>query len=303
VALGALAAVSLALWGPSVDIYADGSPADVALLSGVVGSLWALAIIYAVRRTRAGVTRKGVQASADAVRADRRLFLTRLDHELKNPLTALRAALANVAALVEGSGPDVERALASVDAQALRLSRLTADLRKIAEVESQALTVATVEVPQLLEEVKAAVETTSGRPIRLMVHQAPVPVSAVSGDEDLIFLAVHNLVSNAAKFCAATDTIEVRAFDDPPWVVIEVADDGPGIPADELGLVWEELGRSRNARGVPGSGLGLALVRTIVARHGGRAELHSSEGKGTLFALRLHPAASTQTQRLEITPG
>jgi two-component system OmpR family sensor kinase len=123
----------------------------------------------------------------------------------------------------------------------------------------------------------------------------------VAGDEDLLFLAVHNLLANAAKFCGSAGAVEVRAFRDPPWVVIEVADAGPGIPMDELNLIWEELGRGRAARGLPGSGLGLAMVRTIVGRHGGNVEVWSEEGRGTMFTLRLHPAASTRTQQLDVT--
>jgi two-component system OmpR family sensor kinase len=72
--------------------------------------------------------------------------------------------------------------------------------------------------------------------------------------------------------------------------VVEVADTGRGIPTSEQGDVWEELARAGNARGVEGSGLGLALVRSIVAVHGGHASLTSREGAGTLVRLEL-PAA------------
>jgi two-component system OmpR family sensor kinase len=89
------------------------------------------------------------------------------------------------------------------------------------------------------------------------------------------------------KFTAPRDTIELRAAEDDGVVVIEIADTGPGIPDDEIPQVWDELYRGAGARGVPGSGLGLSLVRAIVLRHGGDAAIRSRSGQGTLVTLRL----------------
>ena len=70
-------------------------------------------------------------------------------------------------------------------------------------------------------------------------------------------------------------------------MVIEVANTGPGIPKDELPRVWEELYRGREARDVPGSGLGLALVRAIVERHSGYVVVRSRVGQGTVVRMTL----------------
>jgi len=83
------------------------------------------------------------------------------------------------------------------------------------------------------------------------------------------------------------DATEVRAFEDRRWVVVEVADTGPGIPEGDLPHVFEELYRGENARGVEGSGLGLALVRAVAQHHGGSVAVRSREGEGTAFTLRL----------------
>lgn len=286
---------------PSSQLYAEGSPGALSLVAGGAGTVLAGLLLWVSARARAHRATVTIESADEEARSDRRRFLMRLDHELKNPLTAIRAGIANVSALADPTDAGIAEALASIDAQAVRLSRLTSDLRKIAEIETQNMAVASVEVADLLEEVKSAVEQSTGRSITLIVHQAPARLGAVAGDEDLLFLAVHNLVANAAKFCGPSGAVEVRAFRDPPWVVIEVADAGPGIPADELNLIWEELGRGRAARGTPGSGLGLAMVRTIVGRHGGNVEVWSEEGRGTMFTLRLHPAASTRTQQLGVT--
>jgi two-component system OmpR family sensor kinase len=102
-----------------------------------------------------------------------------------------------------------------------------------------------------------------------------------------LLLVFHNLLDNADKFCEPGDTIEVRAFEDGSVVVVEVADTGPGIPPEELPHIWEELYRGEKARGVPGSGLGLALVRAIVERHHGQISLRSREQQGTVVTVRL----------------
>ena len=235
--------------------------------------------------------RRCEQREADAraeAAADRRRFLQRLDHELKNPLTAIRAGLANA-----GNGaasPAQREALASVEAQVVRISRLAADLRKLAELETRSLEEVSVDIAELLQEAVALAEeqpAAGERALSLTLPQAPWPLPAVLGDRDLLFLSVFNLLHNALKFTRRGDTIEVRAFEDRRSVVIEVADTGPGIPDDELARVGEELYRGRAARGVPGSGLGFALARAIVERHGGAVAIRSRAGQGTVVTVRL----------------
>jgi two-component system OmpR family sensor kinase len=219
---------------------------------------------------------------------ERRRFVQRLDHELKNPLTAIRAGLANLTS--DPAKGAQEEALASVEAQVLRMSQLTANLRKLAELETRPLELVPIDVAELLREAVALAEEQSeaeGRRLALILPQAPWPVPDVSGDWDLLFLAVHNLLDNALKFTRPGDTVEVRASEDRSFVLIEVADTGPGIPADELPRVWEELYRGQGAQGVPGSGLGMALVQTIVERHSGRVMLRSRSGEGTVVTMWL----------------
>jgi two-component system OmpR family sensor kinase len=228
------------------------------------------------------------QRVKDEAAEERRRFLRRLDHELKNPLTAIRAGLANVA---ESPSDEARRAaFLSVEAQALRLSRLSADLRKLAELEVRLVERSPVDIPSLLREAFAMALDQPGaaeRRLNLSIPQAPWPLPKVPGDPDLLLLAIHNLLENALKFCRPGDTVELRVFEDGATVVIEVADTGPGIPDEEQPHVWEELYRGESGRGVPGSGLGLALVRAIAERHNGRVGLRSRLGQGTVFTLRL----------------
>jgi two-component system, OmpR family, sensor kinase len=254
--------------------------------TGAVASI-AVASVIALSRSR----RRSLERASAAAQADRRRLLLRLDHELRNPLTAIRAGLVNVNG--ESLTEPARQALDSVDAQTIRVARLVADLRKLAELESSPIERVAVDPTEVLAEVAAVVEELPEarvRDVTFTVPQAPWPLTRVAGDRDLIFLATHNLVTNALKFSAPGDRIEIRAFEEDERVVVEVADTGMGIPAEELGHVWEELFRGRAAGGVAGTGLGLALVRTVVTLHGGTVTLRSRQGQGTVVTMRLPTA-------------
>jgi len=259
----------------------------LSLLAGLaLSALLALGLALHAWHRRT-LTQTAALAQAQAAN-ERRRFLQRLDHELKNPLTAIRAGLANVADASDGGAQ--REAMSSVEAQVKRVSRLTADLRKLTELEMRPLERSSVNLAELLEQV---VEFAQDRPeaedrrLTLTLPQAPWPLPAILGDRDLLLLVIHNLLDNALKFTRPGDTIEVRAFEDGDSVVIEVADTGPGIADEDLPHVWEELYRGKSARGAPGSGLGLALVQAILLRHGGQVTLRSRAGQGTVFTARL----------------
>lgn len=103
----------------------------------------------------------------------------------------------------------------------------------------------------------------------------------------LLILAMHSLIDNSLKFTRPGDSVEVRASDMGDTVLIEVADTGPGIPETEIHHVSEDLYRGLGASGVPGSGLALGLVRTIVDRHNGQITLRSQVDRGTVVTMRL----------------
>ena len=271
---------------------------DLGTLSLVLGL--GLSVIAAIIFALLSRVERTKQVTITSTTDERRRFLRRLDHELKNPLTAIRAGLAN---LSESPSDEARReALVSVEAQTLRLSRLSSDLRKLAELEVRLVEHSPVDVTALLQEAFRMAQEQPGvaeRHLNLSIPQAPWPLPNIQGDADLLLLAVHNLLDNALKFSRPGDTLELRAREDGAEIVIEVADTGPGIPEEEQPHVWEELYRGEAGRGVPGSGLGLALVRAIAERHNGRVNLRSRLGQGTVFSLRI-PAGRTEqvTERI-----
>jgi two-component system OmpR family sensor kinase len=260
--------------------------ADLGTLSILIGLLLTIvaAMIFSMLAWR-----ERIHARADETAAEEhRRFLSRLDHELKNPLTAIRAGLVNMQE--PGNGSSNRETLASLEAQALRMSRLSSDLRKLADIEVRQLECLPVELPALLQEAFRLAQEHPGasdRTLNLSLPRAPWPLPPIQGDADLLLMAVHNLLENALKFSRPGDTLELRAFEDGQSVVIEVADTGPGIPDEEQPHVWEELYRGKAGRGISGSGLGLALVRAIIDRHQGSVGLRSRIDQGTVFTLRL----------------
>ncbi len=260
--------------------------ADVGTLFLLIGILGALIAWYglAVWRLAARESEMALHRERVAAAESHRRFIRRLDHEIKNPLTAIRAGLANV------NEANDSAVLRSVRTQVDRLAHLSADLRKVADMEVQPLERDKVDLSELLNEVVEQVnerEERLTRQLQLTVPRAPWPLTPIYGDRDLLFLALHNLVDNALKYSRAGDTIELRAFEDGASEVVEIADTGAGIPENELPQVWDELYRGQGARGVQGSGLGLALVRAIVERHGGAVGVRSRAGQGTVFTVRL----------------
>jgi two-component system OmpR family sensor kinase len=274
------------LW-PNPVLYLRADVGTLFLLLGIAGSvvgglalaLWSLA----GRRCQQTLTRARQEQVREQDDAHRR-FLRRLDHELKNPLTAIRAGLANLAD--QSDDPTVSSVRTQVD----RLARLSADLRKLADLETWPVEREQVDLGDLLTEVLELAQErpeAADRHLQLTLPQAPWPLPPVAGDRDLLFLALHNLVDNALKFSRPGDTIELRATEDGASVAVEVADTGPGVSEDEVRHLGEELYRGSAARSVEGSGLGLALVQAIVARHQGTVAIRSRLGQGTVIALRL----------------
>jgi two-component system, OmpR family, sensor kinase len=292
---GAAAAGTLQATTPGTRLYLLVSPALLAAVAGLLGA-WAVAAVAWVRTRTAAVTQAALRHAAAQASEDRLRFLLRLDHELKNPLTAIRAGLANIQSAEAAAG--AADALASVSAQTDRIARLVGDLRKLAELETQPIEAAPVDLPGLLHEVAEAVgeiPAARERNILVTVPQAPWPLPLLEGDRDLLFIALQNLVANAVKFTGPGDTVEVRASEDGEALLVEVADTGTGIPPDEIGQVWQELARGRAARSLPGTGIGLALVRVIVARHQGQAAIRSRDGQGTVVSVRIPVAGRAET--------
>ena len=221
----------------------------------------------------------------------KRDFVSSVSHELRTPLTSIRGYLE--ALLEEESGPltDEQREdLEVVWRNAHRLHALIDDLLLLSRVEAGRLQLSCRRlsldglVAGLLRDV-----APDARRRGLTVEASLSPV-AVEGDEQRLQQCFSNLLSNAVKFGRPGTRVRVVAGPREGQALVEVADEGPGIPADELARLGERFFRASTARSVEGTGLGLTITREIVERHDGRLEVESEVGKGSRFRVLLPQA-------------
>ncbi|MFJ9542487.1 sensor histidine kinase [Streptomyces sp. NPDC101225] len=222
-------------------------------------------------------------------------------HELRTPPASLQAGLEE---LRDGYAEAPAERLASLHDQTLRLGRVVDDLGKPAEAESARLSLHLTEVDLTAPAVAAMAEReaelrTAGMTVRIVPGPAPLPVRA---DADRLHQTLGNLLSNTARHCRPGDTVTATTSATPIEALVEVADTGPGIPAEEHPHVFDRLWRGARARSAGGSGIGLAVVKELVSAHGGTVTADSGPGGGTRTTLRL-PRAAPHGSRLVSGPG
>ncbi len=241
----------------------------------------------------AGVAVERRRAEESLRVADRRKdeFLATLAHELRNPLAPVRNAVELLRMQVP-SAPGTEWALRVIDRQMQQMTRLIDDLMDVSRISRDKLELKRERV-ELAEVVRVAMET--GRPlIEAAGHEftVTVPPEPVWLDADPVRLAqcVANLLTNAAKYTDRGGRVWLTAERQGSDAVVTVRDTGIGVPAEHLSRVFDmfaQVERSQD-RAQGGLGIGLHLVKRLVAMHGGSVSAHSDgPGKGSEFAIRL----------------
>jgi two-component system sensor histidine kinase MprB len=200
-------------------------------------------------------------------------------HELRTPLTSLRT---NLELLARGHPTDEsERHMVLTDlvTQMERMSTLVADLIDLARDEEAALPVEDLRLDELVDDALAGVR---GRYPTVTFTLSSQPTS-VRGVRSRISRAITNLLDNAGKWSPAGGIVEVAAAAGE----VSVRDHGPGIAPEDAAHVFDRFWRASSARHLPGSGLGLSIVKDIAEKHGGSVTLEPAPGGGARFRLRL----------------
>jgi two-component system sensor histidine kinase BaeS len=239
------------------------------------------------------------QMAASLARAQgtQRQFLMSVSHDLRTPLTSIRGF---AEALYDGATTDVHYAAGVIGAEAGRLERLVTDLLELAKLEAGAFSLhcRALDLSEVVSDAaQAFAPAASSMGLAVQIRTAPPQEVRCEADPDRLGQVVGNLVENALKFATSVVTVSTGMSEGRPWVAVE--DDGPGIPEDDLGRVFERLFQSRSAEGRKlGSGLGLAIVDELVVAMGGRVTAASPTGPhgGTRVVATLKPALSAADQ-------
>lgn len=217
-------------------------------------------------------------------------LVSTVSHELRTPLTSVLGYLELLDDQIRDKLDEPQAAMmAVVRRNLLRLQELIGNLLTLSRVEEAGLKAESLDLRALAAEVVGDLRLTAGaRAITLSTIQSASPVTVI-GDRTQLFRAVTNLVSNAVKFSEPGDTVEVRIASVGRSAILEVVDEGIGIPQADLEGVGARFFRASNATRseIAGTGLGLRIVQTIVDRHAGSLTIDSLEGTGTTVTVRL----------------
>lgn len=261
----------------------DGQRVAVALSTSPIldplgGPAWCVAILRDVSRER----------EVEELKTN---LISFVSHELRTPLSHIKGFVSALRQPDLGWDETTRREfLAEIEAEADRLNRLIANLLDMSRLQSGGLDAAERRPIAPVTLVRAAVgqlaRELSGRRVVVRVPADLPPVVVDPGQMERVFA---NLLENAAKYSQPGGSIRLGGRVRDGWVELWVADEGPGIPAEHLERIFEKFYRVRDgaAQRAPGTGLGLALCRAVVAAHGGTIHAESHPDQGARFVVRL----------------
>ena len=251
-------------------------------------ALYAIAGLAAIAFERS--RNRALLGQAEAARQSEELKSTLLDaiaHEFKTPLTSIKAA---VTAMLPGApaDPSVRELLTIIDEESDRMDYLVSEAIEMARVEAGEI--------QLRREAHSMADlvTTSLKKMRSVLADRHVETAIPErlppcyADFDLVEMVLAHLLGNAAKYSTRGAPIQLSAEADGDFLEVSVSDQGPGIPNEERSRVFDKFYRAPEVRGrIPGTGMGLAIVRRIVEAHGGKIDVTSEQGKGSRFSFSI----------------
>jgi signal transduction histidine kinase len=219
----------------------------------------------------------------------RRELIANVSHDLRTPLAIMRGYVETL--MMKGSKLDADQKqkyLETVMNSNLKLEKLVADLFEYAKLEARQITPNTEPflINELAQDIVAKYQMLGEQKNQSIGFQQEDGLPMVAGDIALLDRVFQNLLDNAIKFTPEGGKIEIALSKDPKGVRVEVADNGPGIPKEELPFVFDRYHKAGQANG-SGAGLGLAIVKKILEIHGSKIEVQSTYGQGTKFSFVL----------------
>ena len=254
--------------------------------------LGAVAVLFIyIRHVLKRQQAKNQQAAQKQMEEMKYRFFTNISHELRTPLTLIIAPLEYL--LKKEENPDTRKQLKTIDRNAHNLLSLVnqlLDFRRI-EMKGETLALETFNLKDMLSRIyESFLPMSEEKNIRFDFHCHP-ETFLVTADSPKIEKVVNNLLSNAFKFTPQGGHVTLKAYPEPSdgreMAVIQVEDDGIGIPAEEQTHIFERFHQASSHKGNTGSGIGLNVAKEYVQMHHGKINVSSSPGKGSCFTVRI----------------
>jgi PAS domain S-box-containing protein len=215
-------------------------------------------------------------------------MISAVSHEMRTPLTAM-LGFTEFLLTNRVQEEELRSSLETIYQETSRLNELIGNFLDLQRIKAQQMVYRFTSVPiePLLHEAATVLAVNYGA--HRIIVDSPVGLPPVRGDEARLRQVLENLISNAAKYSAAGSRVTLGATQDGAFLTIRVSDEGVGVPPEMQSRIFDRFFRVDNTdrRMVGGAGLGLALVKEIVAAHGGRVWVESAVGKGSTFYVTL----------------
>ncbi|MEQ9460550.1 MAG: ATP-binding protein [Phycisphaeraceae bacterium] len=218
-------------------------------------------------------------------------FLAQAAHELRTPLTNIRLHIDT--AIEHGDKDPATRSecLNVINTESGRLERVVQDMLSVSEIEAGAMSLRRddVHLEKILQQVEKDHRPQAESKKQTLRFDLPPRLPNLTGDQDKLLMAIHNLVGNAIKYTPESGTVTVEADVADGKLSVRVVDTGIGISEENLPRIFDRFFRTDDARtkGITGTGLGLGLARDIARLHGGDITVTSITGEGSTFTLSL----------------
>jgi signal transduction histidine kinase len=246
-----------------------------------------------------------VQRLQESVNRERGLERTRrelieaVSHDLRTPLSSIRAMIESINDGVVTDETTIKRYLRTAQPEIVNLSQLVNDLFELSQIDAGLLQLHTESV-FLQKLIPDTVETMTAQADSCHLslgEEVGKELSPVTADSRRIQRVLYNLIQNAIRHTPADGSINIRAMDVGSVIEIQVADTGEGITAEDLPRVFERSYRSERSRSRQsgGAGLGLSIAKGIVEAHGGRIRVNSEPGQGSVFSFTLPKVSAAKT--------
>jgi two-component system sensor histidine kinase KdpD len=275
--------IPLALGMQSLGVLAVTDGGFSSRIYEAIGSLVAIALERAETVERSS----RLEASRESERL-RTALLDSVTHDLRTPLTAIRAAATTMVSQPNLAEAERAELAAVLDEESARLDRLIGQAVEMAQLDAE-----TVQIHTRPQDVRELIETTLEE-MRPLLRERAVEVQVAGDlqrapmDRALVHRVLRHLIENAVRYSPQGSPIEVSAAKDEYRLLVTVADRGPGIEPGDQPFVFDKFFRGRKHRSQgAGTGMGLAIVKAILEAHGGGIELKSQAGKGTRFTFWL----------------